>query len=85
MHVDVIRTAIRRSPFEPFVIRLADGKSLPVPHPDFVAVSPRQVVVVNPEDESVSRLEPLLIVSLEFAQPQTGHPGGNGAQESRNP
>jgi hypothetical protein len=81
-HVDVIRTALHRSPFEPYVIRLADGRSLSVPHPDFVAVSPRQVVVVNPQDEAVSRFEPLLIVALEFAQPQTGTERSTGAQES---
>lgn len=85
MHIDVVRTALHRSPFDPFVIRLADGRSLPVPHPDFVAVSPRQVVVVNPEDESVSRIEPLLIVSLEFAQPQSGGTAGNGTQDRSGP
>ncbi|MHB1425331.1 MAG: hypothetical protein ACYC3I_19345 [Gemmataceae bacterium] len=65
MNVDVIREALRKLPFRPFTFRLADGRELPIVHPDFVAISPRQVIVVNPQDESVSWLEPLLIVSIE--------------------
>jgi hypothetical protein len=51
MDIDEIRGALHRQPFEPFTIRLADGRSLPVPHPDFVAVAPRRVVVVASEDQ----------------------------------
>jgi hypothetical protein len=85
MHVDEIRTALHRMPFEPFTLRLADGHSLPVPHPDFIAVSPRRLVVVNSVDDSVSWLEPLLIVSLEFGSPRSGDTSGNGAQGSSGP
>jgi hypothetical protein len=71
-----LRNALRAQPFQPFVLRLADGREVRVPHPDFVAVSPRKVIVIHP-DESWSVLEPLLIVSLEFA---TGAPT-NGSQQ----
>ena len=30
----------RANPFAPYRIRLADGKTIHVPHPDFVAISP---------------------------------------------
>ncbi len=66
MDVNAIREALHRQPFQPFALRLADGRALSVPHRDFVAISPRRVVVINPQDESTSLLEPLLIVSLEF-------------------
>jgi hypothetical protein len=66
MHVDLVRDALHKQPFQPFLLRLADGRSVYVAHPDFVAVSPRQVHVISPVDESVSWLEPLLIVSIEF-------------------
>jgi len=59
-----IREAVHKQPFEPFTIRLADGRALPVPHPDFVAVGNRRIVVVA-EDDSWSVIEPLLIVSLD--------------------
>ena len=43
------------------------GRALFVCHPDFVAVSNRQVIVVNAQDESVSWTEPLQIASIEYA------------------
>ena len=72
MDIQGLREALHREPFEPFSIRLADGRSLPVPHPDFVAIGPRRIVVVT-EDDSWSVVEPLLIVSLDS---NGGHPSG---------
>jgi hypothetical protein len=66
MELNALREALHKQPFRPFALRLADGRELFIPHPDFVAVSKRQVIVVHPETESWSVLEPLLIVSLEF-------------------
>ena len=65
MDVAGVREALHRQPFEPFVIRLADGRSLPVQHPDFVAVGTRRIVVVG-EDDSTLMIAPLLIVSLDY-------------------
>ena len=65
MDLNGIREALHRQPFEPFVIRLADGRALSVPHPDYVAVGARRIVVVA-EDDSWSAIEPLLIVSLDY-------------------
>ena len=61
-----IRDALRKQPFQPFSIRLADGRELPVAHPEFVAVGTRRIVVIGPDD-STTFVEPLLIVSLDFA------------------
>ena len=72
MDIQGIREALHREPFEPFSIRLADGKSLPVSHPDFIAIGSRRIVVVT-EDDSWSVIEPLLIVSLDS---DGGHPSG---------
>ena len=74
MDIAGIREALHRQPFEPFAIRLADGRSLPVPHPDFVAVGARRVVVVG-EDDSTSMVDSLLIVSLDTPPKKSG---GNG-------
>ena len=81
MHVDLIREALRKLPFQPFTLRLVDGRVLPVPHPDFVAVSNRRVVVIEPDDRGMSILEPLLIVSIEYASAAQSTPpsDGNGA------
>jgi hypothetical protein len=74
MDIEGVREALHRQPFEPFVIRLADGRGLPVSHPDFVAVGTRRVVVVA-EDDSTSMVDSLLIVSLDTLPKKTG---GNG-------
>ena len=65
MDVEGIREALHKEPFQPFTIRMADGRGLPVPHPDFVAVVPRRIVVVA-EDGSWSVVEPRLIASLDY-------------------
>jgi hypothetical protein len=80
MDIEGIREVLHRQPFEPFVIRLADGRSLPVPHRDFVALMPSRVVV-GAEDDSWSLLEPCMIVSLDSmpAKPK----GSNGSSKRR--
>ena len=76
MDIAGVREALNRNPFEPFVIRLADGRSLPVPHRDFVALTPRRVIV-GAEDDSWAIVEPLLIVSLDSLPRKPK--GGNGS------
>jgi len=65
MDITGIREAVHKQPFQPFVISLADGRSLRVPHPDFVAVHPRRIVVIS-DDGSWSVVEPLLVSSLDY-------------------
>jgi hypothetical protein len=78
MDIAGIREALHRQPFEPFVMRLADGQSLPVRHPDFVAVHPRRIIVVA-NDGGWSVVEPLMVVSLDYGQPK---PRRNGKHRS---
>jgi hypothetical protein len=80
MDLKTLRESIRREPFEPFVIRLADGRSEFVKHPKFVAVGPRIVVVIR-EDNTVSHIEPLLIVSVDYGG--GGRKGGNGSTKRK--
>ena len=70
MNVNLIREALHREPFEPFIFRLADGRALPVPHPDFVALGRSRVSVVA-EDDSSSTIEPLMIVSIDHNEGQS--------------
>ena len=65
MDIEGIRQALHKQPFEPFTIRLADSRPLPIPHSDFVAVAPRRMIVLA-EDSSWSVIEPLLAVSLHY-------------------
>lgn len=80
MDIAGVREALHAQPFVPFTIRLADGRSVPVPHPDFVALTPRRVIV-GAADDTWAVLEPLLIVSLDHGptRPADGiDPGGHG-------
>lgn len=64
MDLNSIRTALRKQPFQPFDLCLADGRRVSVKHPEFVAMNQRIVIVTNAESETQT-LAPLLIVSLE--------------------
>ncbi len=67
MDLQGIRDALRRRPFRTFSVRLADGRDIPVTHPEAVALGQRRILVVHPDD-SWSVVEPLLIVSLDYDQ-----------------
>ena len=60
-----IRAALGHQPFEAFAMRLADGRSLDVRHPEMVAVGRQRIIVVQPDD-SWSVIEPLMVVSLDY-------------------
>jgi hypothetical protein len=64
MDIEGVRKLLHQKPFEPFSIHLADGRSLPVPNPDIVALTPRRVIV-GAEDDSWSIVDPFAIVSLD--------------------
>ena len=75
MDLDGVREALLRRPFEPFSMRLADGRSLTVRHPEMVAVGKRRIIVVQSDDSSMF-VELPLIVSLDYNgehPPRTDH------------
>lgn len=65
MHVNAVRQALHQQPFQPFRLILVNARELDVPHPDFVAITDRAVVVMNPLDDHLSILAPELILSIE--------------------
>ena len=52
-------------PFQPFDVYLADGRSLPVAHPELLAYAPgnRMAVVVGPQ-ETFEHIDLLLVSSI---------------------
>jgi hypothetical protein len=67
MTVEQLHTAHRASPFRPFTIRLADGRSFLVKHPDFLSRSPSgRTIIVHHDDDAYSVLDLLLVTELEF-------------------
>ena len=63
MNLDPIRERLH-SKFKPFTLHLTDGRKIPVPHPDFIAVG-RGVVVVLDERDVDQVVDGLHIVSIE--------------------
>ncbi len=61
--------------FAPFTIRLSDGRSFEVPHPDFIAVG-RGVVLLVDEKDSSYKIDALHIVSLD--SPSVSGQNSNG-------
>jgi hypothetical protein len=69
MKVQRLREVMHAAPFQPFTIHVADGRSLPVPHPDFIAImgSGRSIVITSPTEKtpSYSIVDVPLITELE--------------------
>ena len=70
MTAEQLKVMREANPFHPFTIHLADGRSLAVPHRDFVAQSPsgRTIIVYRPDD-TYSVVDLYLVTELEI------HPG----------
>lgn len=70
MTTEQLRAAQHSSPFRPFKIRMADGRTFAVPHPDFLSVAPvGRTVIVYQADGAASILDLLLMTELEWAPP----------------
>ena len=68
MTIEQLNNAKNGLPFRPFTIRLADGRSFLVRHPDFLSRSPSgRTIIVHGENDSYSVLDLLLVTELEFS------------------
>ena len=66
MTIEQLRNVYNAQPFQPFVIHLADGRSIPVRHRDFIMPAPsgRTVIVYQPDD-SFNIVDLLLVTDLK--------------------
>jgi hypothetical protein len=66
MTIEQLRNVHNANPFKPFTLHLADGRSFPVPHRDFLSQSPAgRTVIVYGEGEEFSILDRLLVAEVE--------------------
>jgi hypothetical protein len=69
MSIDQFREVLHAAPFQPFTIHVADGRSLPVSHSDFIAIMPdgETIIVVAPKEKkpSFAIVDVPLITQLE--------------------
>jgi hypothetical protein len=72
MTVEQLQAMQHAQPFRPYRIHMADGRSLDVHHPDFVARAPtgRGAIVYKP-DETFEVIDLLLVASFEVLNGQS--------------
>jgi hypothetical protein len=73
MTIEKLRELYHAQPFRPFVIRLADGRAVPVNHRDFIMTAPsgRTVVVMQPDD-TLNIIDLPLVTDLELKRRTDG-------------
>jgi hypothetical protein len=78
MTIEQLQAVYKAQPFRPFVLHLADGRQIPVNHPDFILAYPsgRTVFVVQPDD-TANIVDLLLVSDIELKT------AGNGAGKRR--
>ena len=67
MTKEALSKAIQRQPFQPFVLHLADGRALHVPHQDFISMHPKgRTVIVYGDKEDLDILDVMRITGLRL-------------------
>lgn len=84
MNTAEFRKALKAEPFVPFRIRMASGRVLAVPHPDFAMCPPeiRVATVFDAVDGAHERVDLLLVESIEFVEKKrNGKKKSNGKKK----
>jgi len=76
MTTEQLKKVVTARPFRPFTLRMADGNSVTVQHPETIAYAGgRTAIVVNP-DETFEVIDLLLVPSIEVSAPTSVPPAG---------
>jgi hypothetical protein len=71
MSTSSIRRLVDATPFRPFEIRIADGRSIPVHHREFIMISPADVdFVVYQPDGGIDIVATNLVTGLQLKAPK---------------
>ena len=66
MTIEQLRKMHQTRPFQPFGVHLADGRSLPVEHPEFLALTPPgRTIGIGLADGTIEVVDLLLVTSLK--------------------
>lgn len=76
MTVQEIRKAYEARPFQPFELRIADGRTVPVKSPEFLAFSPKQRCVYVGLEDGLEIVDLLLVTGLKMRARSNGIRGG---------
>src|SRR5207253_892317 len=80
MKFEELKKAKDRRPFEPFEVRMADGRSLPIKHPDALAWDPDQtrIAICGLPGGAWEVIDVALVTALGIPAPAQPKAGGNG-------
>jgi hypothetical protein len=68
MNADTLREMIQRRPFEPFCLRLSNGETHEVRHPECAVVGKSKVLVYAPEQDRFVFVALIHVNSVELLQ-----------------
>ena len=72
MTSEQLKATLRHQPFQPFTIRMVDGRAFHVPHPEWLIVSPSgRTAIVFEQDDNHSVLDLMLMSELEVPSTRT--------------
>ncbi len=71
MTIEALDRAYKAQPFRPFAFGLANGRTLPVPHPEHLAFSQKSRTAVIMDDGRFEVIDLLLVVSLSLEGQET--------------
>jgi len=75
MTLEELRRVSNAQPFRPFVIHLADGREVPVLHPELVVAVPSgETILVHQADDTIDIIDLPQVTRLEL-KPVTDGPG----------
>ncbi len=80
MNIETIRKELREERFRPLAVRLSDGSTLHVAHPELIGMSPR-AVFVGKEDGDYEIIDPMHVVAIDRSVPSRKR-RGNGRSSS---
>jgi hypothetical protein len=75
--MNVERVRHRLSEKGPHILRTSDGREYPVPHPEFVLVG-RRNIVVEEENGFINIIDPLHVVAIRKGPATKGKNGSSG-------
>ena len=80
MTLDQLRSLRDAVPFQPFTIHLAGGRSFPIPHRDFLSISPSgRTVIAYQTGDVFSFLDLRLVTELSVEGQSVGPAPADGA------
>jgi hypothetical protein len=68
MNMETVRERLNRQPLEPFLLRMSNGETHEVRHPECIALGKNRIVVSFPDQDRFVHLPLIQVNAIEAAQ-----------------